>query len=328
MAKSICICGTGSYVPERIVTNVELEETSPTNRNWIQEKLGIMSRRRVAEGEATSDMAVAAGRKAIETAGLKSEDIELIILGTITPDRLIPSAATIIQRKLGAVNAVAFDLNAACAGFVYGLITGAQFLETGHFKNALIIGADTMSMITDYEDRTCAYYGDAAGAVVIRLIESENGIKSMYFASDGRSVDSVTVKGVGSEHPLSEEVLNNRWQYLYMGGKDVYNKAREIIPMSIRKALKMANLTIDDISYVIPHQPNLTLLKECAVDVGLHLEKVAIVLDRFANSSSGNIPLAMDLLNQEGKLKDGDNILLVTIGAGWTWGSVVLKWKG
>ncbi|MCK4258987.1 MAG: ketoacyl-ACP synthase III [Halanaerobiales bacterium] len=326
MEKSVCICGTGSYVPDTIVSNDELEKMAPTNKEWVESKLGIMSRRKVSEGETTADIAAEAGRRAIADAGLKPEDIDLIILGTITPDRFIPSAATKIQRKLGAVNSVAYDLNAACAGFLYGLITGAQYLKTEYFKNALIIGADAMSMITDYQDRTCVYYGDAAGAVVIKPSESDNGIKAMYFASDGASGESVTVRGLGSEYPISKEVLDQRWQYLEMGGKEVYEKAIETIPMCIKKAMDDANVTVDEIAYLIPHQPNRTLLEQSAEKLNIPLEKIAITLDRYANASSGNIPLALDELNRKGKLKDGDMLIMASIGAGWTWGSIAVKW--
>ncbi|KXG76432.1 3-oxoacyl-ACP synthase III family protein [Thermotalea metallivorans] len=324
--KKVIISGTGSYVPDQVVTNDELEKCAPTNKAWIESVLGIKERRRMARGECTSDMAAKAAVKALEMAEMKAEDIDLIIVGTITPDRMVPSLATIVQRKIAAPKAAAFDLNAACAGFVFSLICAQQFLKNDYFQNALVIGADAMSVMTDYKDRTCAYYGDGAGAVVLKNAKSQNGILSTYFASDGQSKDMVTTFGGNAEYPPSYEVLDRRWHYLRMAGKEVGITASEVIPHAIRRAMEEAAITVDDIAYLVPHQPNLSLLKKCASVLNIPEEKVVITLDRYANASSANIPLALDKINREGKLKEGDKIVMATIGAGWTWGSAVIQW--
>lgn len=324
--KRIVISGTGSYVPEQVVTNSELEKCAPTNAEWVESVLGIKERRRVSRGECTSDMAVESARKALEMSDMKPEDVDLIIIGTITPDRMVPSVATIVQRKLGATKAVAFDLNAACAGFVFSLISAKQFLENNYFENALVIGADTMSAMTDYRDRTCVYYGDAAGAVVVKKADSENGILSTYFASDGQSKDLVTTFGGNGEYPPSYEILDRRLHYLRMQGKEVGTTASEVIPKAIKQAMEEAAMTIEDLAYLVPHQPNLSLLRRCGDVLNIPKEKIVVTLDKYGNASSANIPLALDKINREGKLKTGDKVVIATIGAGWTWGSAVIQW--
>ncbi|MCK4258977.1 MAG: ketoacyl-ACP synthase III [Halanaerobiales bacterium] len=327
MQKSVCICGTGSYVPKEVVTNEMLEKTAPdTNAQWVETKLGIKARRRVSKDECTSDIAFEAGRKAIENAGLKPEDIELIILATVTPDRLVPSASTIVQRKLGAINAVAFDINAGCPGFIFAFSTGAQFLQTGYFKNALIIGADALSRALDYTERNCVFFADGAGAVVIKAAESENGVKGMYFGSDGEGTDDLTQKGCGSEYQATYELLESGDQYIFMDGKEVYKAASVKMPLSIEIALKRANLTVEDITHVVPHQPNISLLYDSVDKLGIPREIVKITLDRYGNFSSGNIPMALDEMNRDGELKDGDVLAFTSAGAGWCWGGMIVKW--
>jgi len=323
---SVVICGTGSYVPEHIVTNEDLEKSAPTRKEWVQSVLGIEERRRLNKGENTSDMASKAALRALDMAKMSPEEVDLIIIGTITPDRMVPSLGTIVQRKIGARNAVAFDINAACAGFVFSLICAKQFLDNSYFKNALIIGADAMSTMTDYRDRTCVFYGDAAGAVVVKKSNSENGIISTYFDSDGESKDLVTTFGGNAEYPSSYEVVDRRLHYLRMRGKEVGTTAKRIIPYAMKKALEEAAVTCDDLAYLVPHQPNQTLLEKCAEALNIPKDKVVITLDKYANASSANIPLALDKINREGRLKTGDKIGMVTIGAGWTWGAAVIQW--
>ncbi|WP_432402613.1 3-oxoacyl-ACP synthase III family protein [Wukongibacter sp. M2B1] len=323
---SVVICGTGSYVPDYVVSNEDLEKSAATNKEWVESVLGIKERRRLTKEESTSDMAAKAALRALDMANTSPEEIDLIIIGTITPDRMVPSLGTIVQRKIGARNAVAFDINAACAGFVFSLICAKQFLDNNYFKNALILGADAMSAMTDYKDRTCVFYGDAAGAVVVKKSNSENGIISTYFNSDGESKDLVTTFGGNAEYPSSYEVVDRRLHYLRMRGTEVGTTAKRIIPYAMRKAMEEAAITSDDLTYLVPHQPNKTLLKKCAEALDIPEEKVVITLDRYANASSANIPLALDKINREGKLKSGDKIGMVTIGAGWTWGSAVIQW--
>ncbi|MCG8539551.1 MAG: ketoacyl-ACP synthase III [Clostridia bacterium] len=323
---NVVICGTGSYVPDHIITNEDLEKSAPTNKEWVQSVLGIEERRRLNKEESTSDMSAKAGIRALDMAKMSPEEVDLLVIGTITPDRMVPSLSTIVQRKIGARNAVAFDINAACAGFVFSMISAKQFLDNNYFKNALIIGADAMSIMTDYKDKTCVFYGDAAGAVVLKKSNSENGIISTYFGSDGESRDLVTTFGGNAEYPASYEVVDRRLHYLIMRGKEVGTTAKRIIPYAMKKALEEACITTDELQYLVPHQPNQTLLKRCAEILNIPQNKVVITLDKYGNASSANIPLALDKINREGKLKDGDKIGMVTIGAGWTWGSAVVQW--
>ncbi|SKC76450.1 3-oxoacyl-ACP synthase III family protein [Maledivibacter halophilus] len=327
MKKSnVVICGTGSCVPDHIITNDELEKSAPTNKEWVESVLGIRERRRLKKEENPSDMAAKAALRALDNAKTSPEEIDLLIVGTITPDRKVPSQGTIIQRKIGARNAVAFDINAACAGFIFSLVCAKQFLDNGYYKNALVIGVDAMSVMTDYKDRTCVFYGDASGAVVVKKLESENGIISTYFGSDGESKDLVTTYGGSAEYPVSYDVVDKRLQYLIMRGKEVGTTAIRIIPYALRKAMEEAAITSDDLTYLVPHQPNETLLKRCSEILNIPEEKIVITLDRYGNASNANIPLALDEINRQGKLKDGDKIGMVTIGAGWTWGSAVIQW--
>lgn len=324
--ESIVISGTGSYVPYNVVSNKELEKTANTNCEWVENVLGIKERRILPEKYTTSDMALEASLKALEMADMIPEEIDIIIAGTITPDRIVPSLATIVQRKINAINAVAYDINAACAGFVFSLITAEQFLKSGYFNNALIIGADALSRIVDYRHRDCVFYGDGAGAVVLKKSSEKDGIISTYFCSDGQSKDIVTTYGGAAEYPISYKVLEDGKHFLKMYGKGVGQIASNIIPKAIEIALSKANMKPEELTWLIPHQPNITLLKNCAQKANISEEKVIITLDKYANTSSGNIPIALDKICREGKLKDGDRICIVAIGAGWTWGSAIIEW--
>lgn len=320
----VAVCGTGSYVPQKVVYNHDLADCDKLS--WIESVLGIRERRRIEKGETPSDMAVKAAKKALDMAEIKPQEVDLLIAATITPDRIVPSAGTTIQRKLGACNAVAFDVNAACAGYVFSMITAEQFLLNGYFENALVIGVDALSVLTDYQDRTCVYYGDGAGATVLRRTRSNNGIISSYFKSDGQGIEHVYVEGGMAENPISKDVLDKRKHYLIMKGKEVGVTAEEVIPHAIETALKKANITSEQLKYLVPHQPNLTLLRRCAEKVNIPEEKIVITLDKYANMSSANIPVALDKINSEGLLEEGDLIAMATIGAGWTWASMILQW--
>ncbi len=324
--RNAVICGTGSYVPNEVLTNSDLEKSAPTNKEWVENVLGIYERRRISNGEVTSDLAAKAAEKALEMASMNAEEIDLILVATVTPDRMVPSVSTIIQRKIGAKNAAAYDINAACAGFVFAFITAEQFIKTGYFNKVLVIGADSMSTMLDYRDRGCVFFGDGAGAIVLKNSETRRGIISTYFASDGESKDHVTLFAGNAEHPISYDLIDRRKHYVRMQGKEVGLTARRIIPYAINKVLEKAQMSPHEIDYLIPHQPNITLLKTCAKEVNIPEEKVIITLDKYANASSANIPLALDHINRKDGLKDGDMLAFVTIGAGWSWGSAILEW--
>lgn len=324
--KNVVICGTGSYVPEEVVTNMDLEKSAPTNKEWVENVLGIRERRRIANGEVTSDMAAKAAEKAMEMAKLGPEDIDLIIVATVTPDRIVPSVATVIQRKIKAQKATAYDVNAACAGFMFAFITAEQFIKTGYFKNALVIGADAMSTMLDYKDRGCVFFGDGAGAVIMTASEKKKGVISTYFSSDGDSKDQVTLFAGNAEFPVNYDLLDRRKNYVVMRGKEVGQVARRVIPHALEEALNRAGLSPQEIDYLIPHQPNISLLRECAKQLDIDEKKVVITLDKYANASSANIPLALDHIHRNVGLKDGEKLAFVTIGAGWTWASAVVEW--
>lgn len=324
--KSVRIIGTGSYAPERILTNRELEERGLSNDAWIVKNIGIKERHIAAESQATSDLAVEAGMGAIKNAGLRIQDIDLIIVATSTPDRPCPSAACIVQKKMGAFQAAAFDISAVCAGFLYGFSVAAGLIISGIYENVLVIGADTFSKITDWEKRDCVYFGDGAGAVVLSSCEKGNGMLGCYLAADGRGCDDFTVRAGGSEEPASIETINNHKHYFSMNGKAVFESATKVIPMGIRKVLAATGLNVSDIDWVIPHQPNINILKYCAQELDIPFEKVMVNLDRYGNTAGGTIPILLDETVKSGKIKPGDIVVLTGVGAGWTWGTVILKW--
>jgi 3-oxoacyl-[acyl-carrier-protein] synthase-3 len=321
------IIGTGSYVPEKIYTNKYLETFIDTNDEWIQKNLGIKERRIAASNEATSDLAWKAGQKAIENAKLDREDIDLIIVATSTPDRLCPSTACIVQDKLKAYSAVAFDIAAVCSGFLYGMSVASQYIASGVYDNVLVIGADTFSKITDWKSRDCVFFGDGAGAAVLSHANDDEGFLAFRLYSDGRGKYVFTVPAGGSENPASLKTVREGLHYFEMDGKEVFKTATEVLPKSIRKVLNDTKLEVSDIDYMIPHQPSIGILKKTAEILGLPFEKVMTNMDKYANTSGGTIPILLDELNRVGKLKKGDIILFAAIGSGWTFGASIIKWS-
>ncbi|MGI6677690.1 MAG: beta-ketoacyl-ACP synthase III [Dehalobacterium sp.] len=324
--KSVKIMGTGSYVPQKIITNRELEERGLSNDAWIVKNVGIKERHIASGDQATSDLAVEAGIRAIKDAGLSIKDVDLIIVATSTPDRPCPSTSCIVQKKLKAFQAAAFDLAAVCAGFIYGFSVASGLIISGMYENVLVIGADTFSKITDWKSRDCVYFGDGAGAAVLSSCEKGNGLLSFYLAADGRGCDDFTIWAGGSEEPASIETINKGKHYFFMDGKAVFESATKVIPMSIKKVLAEAGLNVGDIDWVIPHQPNINILKFCADDLGLPFEKVMINLDRYGNTAAGTVPIILDETVKSGRIKPGDIVVLTGVGAGWTWGSAIIKW--
>jgi 3-oxoacyl-[acyl-carrier-protein] synthase-3 len=324
--KKVSIVGTGSYLPEKVYTNKYLESIVNTNDQWIRENLGIKERRIAAADQATSDLAAQAGLAAIKSAGISVNEIDLIIVATATPDRLAPSTACIVQDKLKAYNAVAFDLAAVCSGFLFGLSTAAQFIASGVYKHVLLIGADTFSRITDWNKRECVYFGDGAGAAVLTHTDKNAGFLAFKLYSDGRGKINFTVPGGGSENPLTKQNIENNLQYFQMNGHEVYNTAIKVIPLAIWDVLKDANLSIKDIDFMIPHQPSIRILRETARLIGLPFEKVMTNMDRYANTSGGTIPILLDEMNKSRKIKKDNIILFAALGSGWTWGAAIIKW--
>jgi len=314
------IISTGSYLPQKIVTNIELAKTVETSDEWIVERTGINQRHIAAEGELTSDIAAKAATYAIEKSGLKAEEIEMIILATTTPDLTFPATATTVQAKIGAKNAFAFDIQAVCSGFVFALTTADNFIKTGQVKNALVIGADILSRIVDWKDRnTCVLFGDGAGAVLLQATREENcGIISSNLHSDGTLNNILkTTGGVSSSQKSG---------FIEMAGKEVFKHAVDKMSKSVLSALAKAEMTVKDIDLLIPHQANLRILTAVSERLGLPAEKVIITVQNHANTSAASIPLALDFANSQKKIKKGDVVVLEALGGGLTWGSVVLRW--
>lgn len=327
LVRNVKIIGTGSYVPERVLSNEELEKMVPTNAEWIEKNLGIKERRIAATNEATSDLAAKAGMQAIKNSGLTKNDIDLIIVATATPDRLAPSTAAIVQDKLHAYNAVAFDLAAVCSGFLYAMSVGTQFIAAGVYDNVLVIGADTFSRIVDWTRRDAVFFGDGAGAAVISHGNVNEGFLALRLYTDGRGKWNYTVPAGGSEMPATEETVKKGLHFFQMNGRAVYETGTEVLPRAIKQVLKDTGLSIDDINYLVPHQPSIKILQKTAQILDLPWEKVLTNMDKYANTSGGTIPILLDEANKSGKLKKGDNLLFAAVGSGWTYGAAILKWS-
>jgi len=325
--RNVKIIGTGSYVPEKIYTNEYLATIVQTNCQWIEDNLGIKERRIASDNQATSDLAAKAAEKAIENSGLKREDIDLIIVATATPDRLAPSTAAIVQDKIQAYNAVAFDLSAVCSGFMFAMSVASQYIAAGVYDNVLVIGADTFSKITDWTRRDCVFFGDGAGAAIISHGNVNEGFLSFRLYTDGRGKWNYTIPGGGSENPATIETVTNKLHYFQMNGQAVYETGTKVLPIAINQVLKDTGLSIADIDYMIPHQPSIKILQKTAEVIGLPWEKVMTNMDKYANTSGGTIPILLDEVNRAGKLKKGNTILFAAVGSGWTYGASILKWS-
>jgi 3-oxoacyl-[acyl-carrier-protein] synthase-3 len=322
---NVKISGTGSYLPPKIVTNKDIEQRVDTTDEWITQHIGI-KQRRVVEREVTSDLAAAAAIKAMEAAAISAGEIDLIIVATSTPDRLAPSTACIVQDKIAAYNAVAFDLAAVCSGFLFAFSTAAQFISNNIYKHVLVIGADTFSKIVDWDRRDCVFFGDGAGAVVLSLHEPADGLLNFRLYSDGRGKFNFTIPGGGSEHPISTDSVENRLRYFQMDGRAVYRTAIDVLPKAINEVLHDSGHYIDDVQLLIPHQPNINILKETAKRLQLPFDKVMVNLDKYANTSGGTIPIVLDETVRAGKIKPDDLVVFAAVGSGWTWGAAAMKW--
>jgi 3-oxoacyl-[acyl-carrier-protein] synthase-3 len=325
--RPVGVIGTGKYVPEKILTNKDLEAIVETSDEWIVSRTGIQERHIAAPEQATSDLAYEAAIKALESAGMTAQDLDLIIVATITPDMAFPSTACILQDKLGAKGAAAFDLSAACSGFVYGLATATSFIQTGIFNNALIIGADCLSRITDYTDRnTCVLFGDGAGAVVIGEVPAGRGFQSFDLGAEGAGGGLLKLEAGGSRLPASAHTVESKQHYIYMNGREVFKFAVRVMGTATVDVLKKAGLSKDDIDLFVPHQANIRIIQSAMQRLDLPEEKVIINVHKYANTSAASIPLALVEAAEEGRMKEGDRILMVGFGGGLTWGASVLVW--
>ncbi|MEO8201296.1 MAG: beta-ketoacyl-ACP synthase III [Gemmatimonadota bacterium] len=323
------IAGLGVAVPEKIVTNADFEKSLDTSDQWIVERTGIRERRIAAPGQSLAMLSREAAIIAMDQAGIGPLDLDAIVLGTATPDRLLPSTACDLQALLGADNAAAFDISAACPGFIYGLTVAEGLIASGQGKHVLVIGAEKLSTITDYTDRSTAIlFGDGAGAAVLRQTDgrSGRGLLATFIKSDGKLAPLLYRPGGGASDPISEKVVRERSHYIKMAGREVFKAAVLAMSESCDQALTRAGITAEDIDLLVPHQANIRIIESTAKHAGVPMEKVMVNVDRFGNTSSASIPLAIDQAVREGRIKPGSILLLVAFGAGFTWGSVVVRW--
>ena len=321
------ILGIGSYVPETIVTNFDLEQQMDTSDEWIVERTGIRERRIATKGESTSDLATKAAERALADAGISAAEIDLIIVGTVTPDMMFPSVACLVQQNLKAVNAAAFDLTAVCSGFIYGLVTGSSFIKSGTYQKVLVIGAETLSTIVDWSDRnTAILFGDGAGAVVLGETSPGYGILGVDLGAEGAGGDLLKVPAGGSRMPATLETIAQGLHYIHMDGNEVFKFAIKVMGETVKKALADANLSAKDITCLVPHQANMRIIQSAAKRLGLPMDKVVVNVDKYGNTSAASIPIALDEGVKSGRIKPGDIIALAGFGGGLTWGAGIIKW--
>src|SRR5437867_2397645 len=325
--RSVHIVGTGSYVPDRVLTNADLERMVDTTDEWITSRSGIKERRIAPDYMCTSDMGTEAARRAMEQAGVREDEIDLIICATITPDMPFPATACLIQQKLGAKKAAAFDMEAACSGFLYGIEIGQQFIMSGTYNTVLVVGAEKLSAIVDWTDRqTCVLFGDGAGAAILRSRGEEHGILTTCMGADGSQADILLMPAGGAKYPASKESVSAGMHHLKMAGKEVFKNAVTAMQTAAEDALKKCNLTVADIKCVIPHQANIRILEAIADRLGIPMEKVYVNLHRYGNVSAASVAIALDEAAREGRFQRGDLILLIVFGSGLTWASCVIQW--
>ncbi len=322
------ILGTGRAMPERVVTNFELEKLVDTTDAWITERTGITERRILEPELATSDLAAAAGRAACEAAGIRPDELDCIILGTVTPDLPMPASAVFVQKKIGAGSCAAFDISAACAGFLYGMSIADAFVRVGQFKRVLLVGVEVLSRILDWKDRnTCVLFGDGAGAVVLGPENDPNrGILSTHIYADGNGAEYLLIPGGGSKQPASVETVQANLHKVHMNGKAVFSHAVRNISSACQVALEKNHMTAADVDLVVAHQANLRIIEGVAQRCGLPLSRFHLNLARYGNTSSASVPIALDEAVREGKVKEGMSLLLCALGAGFSWGSAMVRW--
>lgn len=327
LSSPVGIAAVGSYVPARVLTNFDLEKSVDTSDEWIRTHSGIRERRIAAPDEATSDLSIRAARAALESAHWPAEDLDLIVVCSVTPDMFFPSTASLVQHAIGATRAGAFDLQVGCTGFIYGLVMAASGIAAGGFRSVLLIAAECLSRITDWNDRsTCVLFGDAAGAALLRPMPAGRGLLAFDLGNEGSGADKLMVPAGGSRLPASEETVANREHYLRMQGHDVFKFAVRVMVESSHTVLARAGLSIDDVNLVVPHQANVRIIDAATKRLGISPEKVFMNLDRYGNTSAATIPLALDEALQAGRIQEGDVVLCVSFGAGLSWAAAVLRW--
>ena len=321
------ITSTAHHVPEKILTNQDIEKMVETSDEWIQNRTGIKQRHIVSDDEASSDLSTHVAKKLLEKRGIKPEQIDIIIVGTVTPDHLTPSTAAIVQNNINAQNAWAFDLSAACSGFLFGLETGSKLIESGKYKTVMVIGVDTMTSILDFKDReTCIIFGDGAGGVILEPSKSDNGIISSILRTDGSGASSLNVLAGGSRKPATEETIANREHFIRQDGKKVFKFAVKRMADVSKEVLLKNGLNGNDIKLFIPHQANKRIIDATGERCGIPKDRVLINIDRYGNTTAGTIPIALNEAVENKLINNGDYILLSAFGSGFTWGSILIKW--
>lgn len=321
------IIATGSYVPEKRLTNHEIEKLIDTSDTWITQRTGIKERRIAASSQSASDLAYEASRKAIKRCNIKPAELDMIIVATVSGDMPMPATACILQKLLGAKNAVAFDINAACSGFIYGMSIADSFVKAGSFKKILLVGVEVLSKFLDWSDRTtCILFGDGAGAAILVPTEGDNGILSTHLYSDGILWDFIYIPGGGSMHPTSPDTLKNKLHFIKMKGNETFKVAVKTLENLVINTLKKNGLEPSQLSLLIPHQANLRIIVATAKKLGIPMDKVFVNVDRYGNTSAASIPIALDEAFVSGRIKNGDYVMLEAFGAGLTWASALIKW--
>lgn len=327
MGRYAAVTGWGMYVPERVMTNHDLEKLVDTNDEWIRTRTGICERRIAADGETTSTMSVAAARQALDRARLAAIDLDLIICATTTPDHLLPATACLIQQELGAANAGAFDLNTACTGFVYGLVVGAQFIQSGVYDRVLVVGGETLSRFLNWKDRnTCILFGDGAGAVVLEGTDQAAGVISSVLGSQGDNDNLLAIRGGGAACPASTRSVAEAEHYITMRGNEIFKFAVRSMGQAGREALAKAEISPGELRKVIPHQANVRIIRATQEALGLPWEQFFVNVDRYGNTSAASVPIALAEFLDSEEVAPGDNLLLVAFGGGLTWASAVVRW--
>ena len=331
MTAKLCnagILGTGFYVPEKIMTNADLEKIVETSDEWIVERTGIKERRIAEDNQPMSDLALRAAKAALADAGVAAEDLDLIIVATLTSDRIIPSTACMIQNLLGAKHAAAFDLSAACSGFAYAASVAAQFIETGAYKKALVIGAETLSKYINWEDRnTCVLFGDGAGAAVLGQVEEGYGILSFDLGSDGSGGDAIQIPSSGSLMPVSKESIDQKLNLIHMNGRDVFKFAVKAMGKTVKNSLEKIDMPQEKIDWLVPHQANIRIIESAAKRLSMPMDKVIVNIHKYGNMSAACIPIALAEAAAAKRFKKGDIIALSGFGAGLTWASCIIRWS-
>lgn len=325
--RSVGIVGLGAFLPQKKITNHDLRKLVDTSDEWILSRTGISERRKVSEQEAASDLGTKAAQRALAAAKVRPEEVDLIIVATVTPDMFFPATACLIQKNLGASNAAAFDLSAACSGFIYALSVASQFITSDMYNTVLVVAAEVMTKIVNWEDRnSCVLFGDGAGAAVLQPVEKGSGFLSFDLGADGRGADFLKLPAGGSRKPTSQETLINKEHFLTMNGNEVFKFAVKIMGDTSVKALEKASLSQDDLDYLVPHQANTRIIEAARKRLGLEAEKVYLNLDKYGNMSGASVPVALTEAVEKGYIQKGNIVLLVAFGAGLTWGSAVIKW--